>query len=335
MENKTEGLITFCVKGFPGTNRSLINLEKTTGLTRHFVLSGSKPVDTDVKFFIDYIKRKRPRVVLFGGWSQVYQFFLKELKNTKIEFGIYWTSSPGQTDISDEIGSLGNLINSSEIKYKLFANKDPASSLSGRLNNVNFLPDTVIFPEELQNNLRNRKKRAIVISLFCSPFEYKRKNILNSLLAVSMLKDRYTLYLNGLSANKSYKSMLEKLKILYRDFDWMSDEDYERVLWDVDLGLQVSFAETFNFVAADHMARRIPVITSRMVPVMDGMPQSITRRLIIEDPDSPFEIKDRIEYLIRNPRMLPEMGKTMYNYLGKENKKRVEIAKNVLRAFTE
>lgn len=334
MENKTEGLITFCVKGFPGTNRSLINLEKTTGLTRHFVLSGSKSSATEVKFFIDYVKRRRPCVVLFGGWSQVYQYFLKGLKNKKIEFGIYWTSSPGQTDISEEIDSLGDLINSSEIKYKLFANKDLASSFSGRLSNVNFLPDTVIFPEELKNKPRSGKKSAIAISLFCSPFEYKRKNILNSLLAVSMLKDRYTLYLNGLSANKSYKSVLEKLNIRYRDFGWMSDEEYERVLWDVDLGLQVSFADTFNFVVAEHIARRIPVITSRMVPAMDGTPQSIKRRLIVEDPDNPFEIRDRIEYLIQNPPMLPEIGKIMYQYLVKENKRRVAIAKNVLGTFT-
>jgi hypothetical protein len=76
-----------------------------------------------------------------------------------------------------------------------------------------------------------------------------------------MLKRRYTLYLNGLSKNRLYRNILKKLRIRYRDFGWMTDEKYQAALGEVDLGLQISFAETFNYVAAEHIVKRIPVMT--------------------------------------------------------------------------
>ena len=331
----SEPLITLCVSGFPGTNRSLMNLEKTTGLSRHFVLKGSDTKAVEVKFYVEYIKERNPKCVLFGGWSPVYDFFLKRLGNKKIEFGVYWTSSPGQVDISEEIKYMDFLLNSEKVKHRLFANRELASALSGYSGNVRHLPDTVLFPDEKREKKREGKDRVSVISLFCSPFEYRRKNILNSLLALSMLKNRYILYVNGLSGNEYYGGVLKALGIRYRDFGWMTDEKYQSVLSGVDLGLQISFAETFNFVAAEHIVKRVPVITSRMVPVMDCMPGYIKKRLVVDDPDSASEIRDKIGYLLENPALLKDLGEKMHKYLKSENEKRIETAKNVLNSIIE
>lgn len=333
MGTNFEPLITLCVSGFPGTNRSLMNLEKTTGLSRHFVLRGSAAKAIDVKFYLEHIKEKKPKCVLFGGWSPVYDIFLKTLGNKKTEFGVYWTSSPGQIDISEEIKYMDFLLNSVKVKHRLFAHRELASALSGCLGDVRHLPDTVLFPEDEVERKKKGGNKGFVISLFCSPFEYRRKNILNSLLALSMLKGGYILYLNGLSGNEYYMDVLKALKIRYADFGWMTDEEYQSLLGRVDLGLQVSFAETFNYVAAEHIVKRVPVITSRMVPVMDSMPGDIKKRTVVDDPDSAFEIRDKIEYLMENPLHLKRLGERMYKYLKRENESRIETASKVLKSI--
>jgi len=335
MGTNSEPLITICVSGFPGTNRSLTNLEKTTGLSRHFVLRGSDVNGVEVKFYVEYLRKKNPKCVIFGGWSPVYDIFLKKLGNKKIEFGVYWTSSPGQVDISEEIKYVDFLLNSEKVKHRLFAHRELASALSGYSGNMRHLPDTVLFPEEKREKKWEGKDRVSVISLFCSPFEYRRKNILNSLLALSMLKNRYILYVNGLSGNEYYGGVLKTLRIRYRDFGWMTDEKYQSVLSGIDLGLQVSFAETFNFVAAEHIVKRVPVLTSRMVPVMDSMPGYIKKRLVVDDPDSASEIRDKIGYLLGDTALLKDLGERMHKYLKRENEKRIETAKKVLKSIIE
>lgn len=333
-DKRPKSIFTFCMKGFPGTNRSLLNLERTAGLTRHFVLSGSNR-NAEIEFFTDYIMGRRPCAVIFGGWSPAYSEFMARLGTRGVEYGIYWTSSPGQTDISGEAPNLEFLMKDRRIRHRLFANKDLASSLSGHIKGVSHLPDTVVFPEETHIKRAGRKNGAFTLSFFCSPFEYKRKNILNTVLAVSMLKGDYVLYLNGLSRNDSYKGILKKLSVRYKDFGWMASEEYRRVLGEVTLGLQVSFAETFNFVAADHISMRIPVITSRMVPAMDSMTKKVKSRLVVDDPDSPEEIAGRIEYFISDPRKAAEIGDAAYRCLLKDNIVRIESARKVLAGIKE
>lgn len=334
MKSDYESIITLCVGGFPGTNRSLSNLEKTTGLTRHLVLRGADPGGAEVKFYIELLKEKKPKCVLFGGWSPVYDLILKSL-GRRTEPGVYWTSSPGQVDISEEAGYVVSLLNSRRIKHRLFANGELAGALSGVSYKARHLPDTLVFPEDIVIKKPKGMEDVLVFSLFCSPFEFRRKNVLNTLLALSMLKRKYTLYLNGLSKNRFYGNILKRLRIMYRDFGWMTDEKYQAVLGEVDLGLQVSYAETFNYVAAEHIARRIPVITSRMVPVMDCMPASIRKMLVVEDADSASGIRDRIEYLTGEQGRLKYLGERMQVYLRRENERRIGQAEEVLRSIID
>lgn len=326
-------IVTFCVRGFPGTNRSLMNLEKTARLSRHFVLASSSQDAPEIKFFINYLKTERPKLLVFGGWSAIYEIFLTSLKKEKIRFGMYWTSSPGQVDISGEVDILPFLIKDSRIKHRLFANREFALSLSRHVGNVDYLPDTLVLPLSNRKTGEKREKN-MIISLFCSPFEYKRKNILNALLAVSMLKNDYLLYLNGLSKNKYYKIFLQSLNIRYRDFGWMAEKKYQDTLEAIDLGLQVSFAETFNHVVAEHILRGVPVITSHMVPVMDNMPNSIKKRLIVDVADNPLRIKEKIEFLANHPEVRIELGQKALASLRKENEKNIRIAKRVLKNIT-
>jgi hypothetical protein len=48
--------------------------------------------------------------------------------------------------------------------------------------------------------------------------------------------------------------------------DWMKHEDFLEVLKTMDIGMQVTFSETFNIVAADMIRSYVPVVVSEEVP---------------------------------------------------------------------
>ena len=103
----------------------------------------------------------------------------------------------------------------------------------------------------------------------------------------------------------------------------------------LDIGLQVSFAETFNHVVADHLLRGIPVVTSRMVPIMNKMPAEVKRKLVADNPEDPMEIRDKIEYLMLNPEQRRELGTMVCDSLTKENRERIKTAVEVVKLLTQ
>ena len=321
-------IATFCVRQYPGTNTALTNLARNTGSTHH-TLSGASPWGPEVTFFLEELRERQPRVVLFGAWSDHYHRFLGFLQDLGMPAGIYWTSSSGQMDIVGEIERLSRVIDDPRVRYRMFANERLAKALGRHLDDVHFVPDTVIWPDQAATS-NHRPNTCFAISLFCPIVQNNRKNILNCLLALAQLDDDYILYLNGLTENPHYKTLLDTLAIRYQDFGWMSRDAYEETLGRVDLGLQVSFAETFDHVAADHIVRSIPVITSRMVPVMDAMSTSVRSCFVVDNPEDYREIGSKIRWAMANRAACQQLAGDMRNQLGKENGRRVALATKVL-----
>src|SRR6185369_2152112 len=96
--------------------------------------------------------------------------------------------------------------------------------------------------------------------------------------------------LNGLAERAEYRTFLEELNVPFDDRGWLDEDDYARALDDVDVGVQVSLGESFNYVVAEHFARAVPVMLSRSVPVAHGLPDDVLRLLVVTDPDDPGEL---------------------------------------------
>jgi glycosyltransferase involved in cell wall biosynthesis len=212
------------------------------------------------------------------------------------------------------------------IRFKFFPHKTFAAALAD-YSDCFALPSTLA---EFPPIRPHRANPLPIISLFCSPNEYRRKNILNSLLAISNLDTPYLLYLNGLSENPDYRRLLERFRIRYRDWSWMEPKQYRRVLNRVDIGLQVSFSEAFDFVAAEHIQRGIPVVGSRMVPALDLMPPRVKEWCVVENPDDPLEIAAKLEYLLVHPAARNVLSKTARRHLLQANEKNIRQAKTLL-----
>jgi hypothetical protein len=55
------------------------------------------------------------------------------------------------------------------------------------------------------------------------------------------------------------------------EHQWMPREEFLQLCRSMDIGMQVSFSETFNIVAADFINQGVPVVTSREIPWVNGL----------------------------------------------------------------
>jgi glycosyltransferase involved in cell wall biosynthesis len=73
------------------------------------------------------------------------------------------------------------------------------------------------------------------------------------------------------------------------EHDWLSHEDFNKLIRRLDIGLQVSLSETFNIVAADFVYNDVPIIGSKSISWLPS-------RFQVEDPNSTDEIVEKLEY---------------------------------------
>lgn len=74
---------------------------------------------------------------------------------------------------------------------------------------------------------------------------------------------------------------------------WMKHEDFLRLASKMDIGLQVSYSESFNIVAADFVYSKIPIVVSKEIDWMPNVCQ-------VADPNDMLAIADHIELLLNN-----------------------------------
>jgi len=330
-------IFSICLNAFPGTNRALVNLSQTSKLTRHVSVASTQPEGPEARFLIMLLQEHLPDIVLFGGWSPVYAHIMHELRNTGIRFGVYWTSSGGQTDMSEEMPKLAHILRDPGIDHLVFSSPGLAEGLQAAGRQVWNLPVTLTIPESLPDapSGSRREDRALAISLFCPPAEYRRKNILNCLLALSETVGQFKLYVNGLSEYPAYRTMLDELQVVYQDLGWMERATYEDFLWSLDLGLQVSFAESYDYVAAEHIARGVPVVASPMVPVIEMLSPNTRSQLVVNAADTVDAIRERVQMFVDDPARCKALGNTARDEFLRANVRNVEIATEVMQAIVE
>ena len=333
VEKQGYKIFTICKKIFFGADTAFRNLSNSFPIVEHFSVGSCDINNPEIRLLYNYLKRQDKKIIIFSGSVEVYADIINQLKGENTIFGVYWFSSAGQAEISKELKILVLLLDNPVIKYKFFASKELYAGLKKYGNDIYYLPVIMAdnFCVSVKKTLKNKKN--IIFSLFCSQSEYRRKNLLNVLLALSNLKRPYVLYLNGLSKEGCYKRLLNKLHIVYEDLGFMDRAKYEKVLNRIDIGLQVSFAESFNCVVAEHLIRGIPVITSNMVPAMNVLPLNIRKMLVVDSIDNPLAISKKIEELIASPKLSLVTGSNISRYVIAENKKRQILVRDLLESI--
>jgi len=325
-------LCSICLNGFPGANQALENLNRATRMTRHIRLASTNRASPELAFVAEWLRAQTPRLVLFGGFSPVYEMLMHALRDTPLRFAVYWTSSGGQTDISQELPKLAALLESHALCALCFSSRGMADALRAAGMRALYLPPTLVEPRAPSALARADK---FWLSLFCPPSEYRRKNILNTLLALAHVRGEWRLALNGLSQDTAYAVVLRKLNIPYQEWGWMERATYEEKLWQVGLGLQFAFAETFNYVAAEHLLRGIPVLAAPTVPVMDLLDDETRAQLVVPRADDIDALRERIQALVDAPAQRAALGARAREGLRAANAANIATARRVLAELLE
>jgi glycosyltransferase involved in cell wall biosynthesis len=308
-------VISLCAAGFPGTDRALRELSLTCGLTRHLTIPAGAD-EPAIEFLIDVVREQQPRWVIFGSWNPVYERFMRSLS---CRFAVYWTSSPGQVEISEEAETLARLLQDKRVGARLFLSEPLAAGLAGQ-----HLPATLAQTTPMPRVSESPPG----LSLFCSPSEYRRKNVLNVLLGLAEVRQPYRLHVNGMGSHPLYCGLLEG--IAHVDHGWMTSEQYRSVMAGIDLGLQVSFSESFSYVVAEHIAQGVPVVASPMVPVVGRMSAGIRQDLVVDEPDSPQAIGQAVARLLADPARRMRVGRQAREELLRQNQIDIQVARQTL-----
>ena len=118
------------------------------------------------------------------------------------------------------------------------------------------------------------------------------KNHLSQALAAIQFADQQgwhlRFHINATRQEQQGQNILKNLRGVFGSLQshqliehpWMDHEVFMKVLREeIDLGLQVSYTETYNIVAADHIAAGVPIVTSSEVrfvlPVFHADPNSV------------------------------------------------------------
>jgi hypothetical protein len=132
----------------------------------------------------------------------------------------------------------------------------------------------------------NRQNKILHFHINASRFEHVGESFLKNL--------RY------LFANSQHKLV---------EHDWSNHADFIKLVRQMDLGLQVSFTETFNIVAADFVVNHIPIVGSPEIEWLSGFYQA--------DPTNALDIADKLEFAYRmrviNAQYLNEVNLARFN----------------------
>lgn len=72
---------------------------------------------------------------------------------------------------------------------------------------------------------------------------------------------------------KNVRAFFEKLGPQYQlvEHEWMPHDEFKRIIRTMDIGMQVSFSETFNIVTADFVDQQVPVVVSDEIKWMSSV----------------------------------------------------------------
>jgi len=290
--------LSVCLGGFPGTDRALRELSAATGLIRHVTIADARPDSVELRFVAAMLSETPPRLLIVGAWADAYDALIEVAVSQGVRVAAFWTSTGGQSEIGREVDRLERVMDDARIQTRWFLHAPLAAALQHAAPGVAVMPAILPrVPGPVTVGPRRAHNAPLRIGLFSSPHEYHRKNVLNSLLAVARLGPAVELHVNGASRPGGYRAWLERLGLVYVDHGWMDDATYADVIGSLDVALQASFAESFNYVAAEHLVRGVPVVGSRMVPAIGMLPVHLREAFIVDNPDNPLAIAARVRAL--------------------------------------
>lgn len=144
-----------------------------------------------------------------------------------------------------------------------------------------YLPN--YYPVGFFNKNKRKEKNKKVINVGCFGAVRPLKNQLIQAVAAIDYADKYNkelrFHINVKRIEGKGEPVLKNIRELFKnnpkhelvEYEWLSHGDFIDVIQSMDLGMQVSFTETFNIVTADFVNNNIPVVVSKEISWVDSV----------------------------------------------------------------
>lgn len=176
-----------------------------------------------------------------------------------------WHSTVLQTELGREQPKLArvlDLVDRGTVGALMVSDREFVSTLGRQA--VMFVPE--VLAEGEYEGVVPARLRGVHISLFGAA--HARKNILVQSAAFERARRAggsaaWTLHLNGQTFDDGrYDQWLTAARIPYVDHGWLDRPRYLSLVSAMDAGLCATLAESYSYVAADHVALGVPVVVS-------------------------------------------------------------------------
>jgi hypothetical protein len=284
--------VTLMTAGFPGVR----------GAFQH--LAAVVPFARARRF--DFRRRPPPGLCVLGGWHRRYEEYIRRHRRGGTAFAVSWHSSWSQIEQSGEWAYLEEvlaLLRAGLIRRLFVSCRETAALLRGRPG-VEWLPDAVdcsLAAPAPQAAVSARKG----VDLFCSAAP--RKNLFAQAAALVGLDA--VLHVNAMNAD-AVQPVAATLGVRTVRHDLPDASDYRRVLGGMTAGLQATLAESFNYVAAEHMLLGVPVVVSRHVPCRPP-----DDRLVVADEHSPAAIRATLRPVVEDAALRSDLAESCRRHI--------------------
>ena len=247
--------------------------------------------------------------IVIGSWKPYYLTIIGKLNKKGISPSILWCSTLGQTEMTwmielSALNTILKLLAEGKIRH-LFVPEKPFESLS-HIPHVKYLPHPIRLRSLEEHRTANTSGLKRLAGNNCDLFMKARpgKNVLQQMLAQRFAKTEYTLHTN--IRNKEILGIAEKLRLSFTHHSWLPDNHYYDLISQMDLSLQVTWTESFNYAVCERFLLGVPVLVSREL-FWVSRDQFLRKYLVVENCDSPKEIAKKIDFLLENRNLRSEI----------------------------
>jgi len=271
-----------------------------------------------------------PGLCILGAWRRDYPAYIRKHRRPDVTFALSWHSSWNQIEQGREWPYLAkalDLLRAGHIA-RLFVSCEETAAVVGRMaGGVEWLPNTL--DTALAEKIVPARRPGRHIDLFCSGTP--RKNLFAQVAALADADA--VLHVNAMNA-KAVGPIAKALGVKAAKHNLPRPADYLQVIAGMTAGLQVSLAESFNYVVAEHMLLAVPVLVSRHVPCRPADGQ-----LTVDDEHSPAAIRAKLLPLLDDPGLRDDLGAACHEHItalaAEHNRVATEVLKNAVSEVTD
>lgn len=243
--------------------------------------------------------------IIFSPFSPLIARLIKELAKKGIQPSVMWCSTLSQAEMTQGevvmFTILQELLNAGKIKH-LIAPRRIYESYGYFTKQSVFFPyliDLRIFDSARKYNLDG-----INLDLFCRP--RPGKNILTQILSFKMAELDANLHINFDLGG--FSPIVKQIGVSPIVHSWMPESEYYGLVAEMDLSLQVTFGESFNYAVAERMALAVPVLATFDIYLVAEDPL-LSKYLCVNAIDTPKMIGGSIKRILTDKKLRDELAK--------------------------